>query len=137
MNTEDLLNLYTESSFIKNLSKNIDSISNINGFSGSQISFIAGAIYNLNSSNHFFIFENKESALLFKNDFEIISKKQTSLFTTNTEKKNSAKEITQNTKSLFEINRYMASRFVKINFLHNSIHSHILWHNLERPRGSL
>ena len=104
MNTEDLLNLYTESSFIKNLSKNIDSISNINGFSGSQMSFIAGAIYNLNSCNHFFIFENKESALLFKNDFEIISKKQTSLFTTNTEKKKSAKEITQNTKSLFEIN---------------------------------
>jgi len=60
MNTEDLLNLYTESSFIKNLSKNIDSISNINGFSGSQISFIAGAIYNLNSSKCFkSIFINK------------------------------------------------------------------------------
>ena len=37
-NTEDLLNLYTESLFIKNLSNKLDSILNINGFSGSQVS---------------------------------------------------------------------------------------------------
>jgi len=104
MNTEDLLNLYTDSLFIKNLSNKLDSTSNINGFSGSQISFIAAAIYNLNNYNHFYIFQNKESALMFKNDFEIISKKTALLFTANKEKINSSKEITENTKSLFEIN---------------------------------
>ena len=104
MNTEDLLNLYTESSFIKSLSNKLDSISNINGFSGSQIAFIAAAVYDLNSCDHFFIFQNKESALLFKNDFEIISQKMALIFTTNKEKINSSKEITQNTRSLFEIN---------------------------------
>ena len=104
MNKEDLLNLYTDSLFIKKLSNNLDSTSNINGFSGSQISFIAAAIYNLNSYNHFYIFQNKESALIFKNDFDVISKKTASLFTANKEKINSSKEITENTKSLFEIN---------------------------------
>jgi len=104
MNKEDLLKIYTQSSFIKNLSNQLDSTSNINGFSGSQIAFIAAALYNLNNCNYFFIFQNKESALIFKNDFEIISKENALLFTTNNEKINSTKDITQNTRSLFEIN---------------------------------
>ena len=111
MNKEDLLKIYTQSSFIKNLSNQLDSTSNINGFSGSQIAFIAAALYNLNNCNYFFIFQNKESALIFKNDFEIISKENALLFTTNNEKINSAKEITAGTHKTYEYVHVYTNRY--------------------------
>ena len=102
MNREELLSIYTSSSLIKDLTNNLKKIKNINGLSGSQLSFIASSIDQTNQINQFYIFQNKETALLFKNDFENLGNKIASLFLLN--KNNSDKEISQNTKTLYEIN---------------------------------
>ena len=102
MNKEELLDLYTSSSIIQNLSSNTDSIRNINGLSGSQLAFISSSIYVNKKVDFFYIFQNKESALLFKNDFEILSKEKALFFSNN--KQNSSEEISQNTKSIFHLN---------------------------------
>lgn len=102
MNKEELLDLYTSSSIIQNLSSNTDSIRNINGLSGSQLAFISSSIYVNKKVDFFYIFQNKESALLFKNDFEILSKEKALFFSNN--KQNSSAEISQNTKSIFHLN---------------------------------
>ena len=102
MNREELLSIYTSSSLIKDLTNNLKKIKNINGLSGSQLSFIASSIDQTNQIDQFYIFQNKETALLFKNDFENLGNKIASLFLLN--KNNSDKEISQNTKTLYEIN---------------------------------
>ena len=80
MNREELLSIYTSSSLIKDLTNNLKKIKNINGLSGSQLSFIASSIDQTNQINQFYIFQNKETALLFKNDFENLGNKIASLF---------------------------------------------------------
>ena len=50
MNREELLSIYTSSSLIKDLTNNLKKIKNINGLSGSQLSFIASSIDQTNNS---------------------------------------------------------------------------------------
>ena len=102
MTKEDLLNLYTSSSLIQNLSHNSEEIKNINGLSGSQLAFISSSLFLNKKVDFFYIFQKKESALLFKNDFENLSNEKTLFFSNNN--KISNKEISQNTKSIHLIN---------------------------------
>ena len=80
MNKEDLLSIYTSSSLIQNLSFNSEEIKNINGLSGSQLAFISSSLYLNKQVDFFYIFQKKESALLFKNDFENLSNEKTLFF---------------------------------------------------------
>ena len=102
MNKEDLLSIYTSSSLIQNLSFNSEEIKNINGLSGSQLAFISSSLYLNKQVDFFYIFQKKESALLFKNDFENLSNEKTLFFSNNNQISN--KEISQNTKSIHLIN---------------------------------
>ena len=102
MTKEDLLNLYNSSSLIQNLSHNSEEIKNINGLSGSQLAFISSSLFLNKKVDFFYIFQKKESALLFKNDFENLSNEKTLFFSNNN--KISNKEISQNTKSIHLIN---------------------------------
>ena len=94
MNKEDLLSIYTSSSLIQNLSLKSEEIKNINGLSGSQLAFISSSLYLNKKVDFFYIFQNKESALLFKNDFENLSNEKTLFFSNNNQ--NSNKENSQN-----------------------------------------
>ena len=102
MNKEDLLSIYTSSSLIQNLSFSSEEVKNINGLSGSQLAFISSSLYLNKKVDFFYIFQNKESALLFKNDFENLSNEKTLFFSNNN--RNSNKENSQNTKSIHLIN---------------------------------
>ena len=95
MTKEELLSLYTSSSLIQNLSFNLEEIKNINGLSGSQLAFISSSLFLNKKVDFFYIFQKKESALLFKNDFENLSNEKTLFFSNNN--KISNKEISQNT----------------------------------------
>ena len=102
MTKEELLSLYTSSSLIQNLSFNLEEIKNINGLSGSQLAFISSSLYLNKKVDFFYIFQKKESALLFKNDFENLCNEKTLFFSNNNQSSN--KEISQNTKSIHLIN---------------------------------
>ena len=66
MNREELLSIYTSSSLIKDLTNNLKKIKNINGLSGSQLSFIASSIDQTNQINQFYIFQNKRLLYFLK-----------------------------------------------------------------------